>query len=86
MQSLSTPLLELLAERKVWEGKAFKQPLWNETDKARQEQAARAHARADNADPFAYNRARLHLARGLDNADLLLRAANNVLTARGAVT
>lgn len=84
MQSLSTPLLELLAERKAWEKPEYRQPHWNERDKERQEQAARAHARADSADPFAYGRMKLHLRRGLDDASAVHKAANNVLIARGA--
>lgn len=59
-------LLELLNQRGSWNLPPYEPPVRDAKYLVKVETAARAHARANPADPFAYPRIRLHLLKGFD--------------------
>jgi len=70
---LNTPLLRDFV---------YRVPIWNAADYDRIERAVSMHAQAHRSDPFAADRMRLHLTRGLDSSAEVLRAAQFTINAR----
>lgn len=60
----------------------YRVPVWNDTDKARQREAALLHAEVNASDPFAFGRMVLHLERGLDRSDDVATDAKSKLRVR----
>jgi len=75
-------LLKLLNSRRVWTFPEFRERNWSEQELAKIDEAAQLHARAYASDPHAYNRMRMHLRRGLDDASAVLKDAQDKITAR----
>ena len=62
----------------------YKAPLWNSADLERIDRAVALHGQAHISDPFAADRMRLHLTRGLDSSSEVIRAAGSAIAARDA--
>jgi hypothetical protein len=72
-------LLELLNERQSWELPPYRKP---EVDAVKMEEAARLWAQAYNADPFAYQRIRLHMLQGFELVSDVRKDASGLLNRR----
>ena len=57
----------------------YRDPVWNEGDRAHIDNAAALHAKANRSDPFAGPRVRLHMERGLELASEIRRDATSRL-------
>lgn len=75
-------LLELLNRNKAWDLPSYKLPQHKAGDLAKIEEAARAHALADNSDPFAFYRIRLYMWCGFELASDISKEAKSRLSRR----
>ena len=72
-------LLTLLSSRKAWDLPPYRVP---DTDPHALREAALAHARANDSDPFAMGRVMLHLRMGYEFPSDVARDAQSALTRR----
>lgn len=76
-------LLKLLASRKAWDIPCcLSAPLFNDQDKDRNEAAALMWGVANDSDPFAASRARLHINQGYELASDVMKDAARLHSAR----
>jgi hypothetical protein len=75
-------LLKLLNARAAWNHPPFRQPRFGADQLAKIELAVSLHAEANNSDPYAADRMRMHLLRGLDSAEEVITEARNRLNAK----
>ena len=77
-------LLKLLNQRAAWNLPRFRKPLWNGKDIQAIDAAEKLHAEADPSNPYAYQRMKMHLLRGLDSAVDVAESARLALGARAS--